>query len=164
MNQERVDIHHNLDKALALIKESEGLRLEAYQDSGGIWTIAYGIVYYPYGSKVKVLEGDTCTPEQADEWLLANVQKTAERVHDLCYPVELTENQFNAVVSFVYNIGVGSFKESTMLKMIHARDTVKEAKDIAAEFLRWTKINGKESKGLKNRREKERALFLSEEV
>lgn len=149
-----------LDKALALIKESEGLRFRAYQDEKGIWTLGYGTVIRPDGSKVK--EGDTCTQEQADAWLEQNVAKVAERVHDLCFPVELNENEFNALVSFVYNIGIGAFKRSTMLAMIH--NSKYSSSDIAAEFLRWTKIGGKESKGLKNRREKERALFLSEEV
>lgn len=155
-----------LDKAIELIKRWEGLQLVAYQDQGGIWTLGYGTVIKPDGSKVQ--EGETCTQEQADAWLEQNVAKVAERVHDLCYPVELTENQFNAVVSFVYNVGIGNFKNSSMLQYIHNRtndaDTVGVANRIADEFLRWNKINGKVSKGLVNRRAEEKALFLSEEV
>ena len=148
----------NIEKAVEIIKQFEGCSLVPYKDQGGVLTIGYGTTYYLDGSRVK--EGDMITTEQAEDILRFHVAKIAERVHDLCFPVELNENQFAAVVSFVYNIGVGNFKNSTMLRYIH--NTFASSRLVADEFLRWTKVNGVENKGLKNRREAEKALFLKE--
>ena len=145
----------NLQKAIDIIKDSEGFRDKAYQDGGGVWTLGYGTVIYPNGMKVK--EGDTCTQTEAEYWLSNHVEDTSKRVLDLCFPQIANENEHCALVSLAYNIGIGHFRDSTVLRLIHAEDYTAAAE----AFLMWDKINGVESKGLKARREREKALFLS---
>ena len=139
---------------LALIKKWEGCKLKAYKDGGGVWTIGYGTTFYPDGSKVK--EGDICIMEQAEQWLQIHCNNL---VFEILHEVKSTlkENQLAALVCFVYNIGMGAFKKSTMLKLLN------EGKygEAAGQFPRWNKDNGKEVQGLTNRRLDEQKLFLS---
>lgn len=131
------------------IKDHEGLRLTAYQDGGGVWTIGYGHT----GSDVR--EGLTIPLSEAER-LLTRDLRTAEWHVTRLVQVKLTQNQFDALVSFVYNIGGGAFETSTMLRLLNAG----EYEGAANQFLRWNKDNGKVVDGLTNRRRKERELFL----
>lgn len=137
-----------------LIKRFEGLRLEAYKCLGGIWTIGYGTTHYPDGSKVK--EGDTCTEEQAEEYLRSDLEEF-ERCVSLAVRDPLTQHQFDALVSFVYNVGCGAFRKSTLLRMLN------DGADMSAaeQFLRWNKVGAQEVKGLTLRRQAEMELFLT---
>lgn len=150
---------HNLKKAIDMISKWEGLRLKAYLDPVKIWTIGYGTTYYPDGKKVK--KGDVITKEQARDFLLDHVEDDVVPALDRLIKVDLNENQYNALVSFVYNIGVGAFTLSTMLQKLNANDIFGAAK----EFPRWNKGTINKIKqvipGLTNRRSDERKLFES---
>lgn len=135
------------DNGLAFIKSYEGLRLKAYQDSVGIWTIGYG-----HTNGVK--EGDVITEEQATEFLRDDVG-FAEQCIAMSVDVPLTQNEYDALVSFVFNVGCGAFRKSTLLTRLKAGDY----DACATEFLRWSKAGGKEVAGLARRRLGESRLF-----
>lgn len=134
-----------------LIKEYEGEKLKAYLCPAGVWTIGYG---HTQGIK----KDSIITKENAD-LLLKNDLKKFEKVVKNYVKVDLTENQFSALVSFVYNLGEGNFAESTLLKKINKKDF----DGASNEFLIWNKarVGGKliELKGLTNRRKAESNLF-----
>lgn len=134
-----------------VIKEFEGLRLEAYLCPAGVWTIGYG---HTGGD---VWPGLVITKEWA-EWLLEEDLKRFEANVSGYVRVDLTQDQFDALVSFTYNVGAEAFKNSTLLKKLNAG----EYEEAADQFLRWNKSKGKVLAGLTNRRKKERALFLGE--
>lgn len=136
-----------------LISSFEGIRLNAYDDGVGVWTIGIGTTVYPNGVKVK--KGDKCTLEQAKEYFAQDLKRFESSVNNLV-KVPLTQNQFDALVSLTYNIGQTAFSNSTLLKKLNAKDYV----GAADQFLRWNKGGGKVMKGLVRRREAERALFL----
>lgn len=138
-----------------LIQQFEGLKLKAYQDSVGIWTIGYGNITYLDGSKVK--KGDEITREQADLMFKSTANKFALEVAKLIN-VCLTQNQFNALVSLAYNIGIGAFKGSTLLKKVNNNPN---DKSIANEFLKWKYAGSKVIQGLLNRRIKESEVYFS---
>ena len=138
-----------------LIQQFEGLKLKAYQDSVGIWTIGYGNIQYPNGTKVK--KGDEITREQADLMFKSTANTFASKVNSLIN-VCLTQNQFNALVSLSYNIGIGAFKGSTLLKMVNASPNNPTIKN---EFLKWKMAGGKVIQGLLNRRVKESEVYFS---
>jgi lysozyme len=135
-----------------LIKCSEGLRLDSYLDTGKVWTIGYGTTKI---ADIKVTCGMTISADQADLYLNRDLCFFENELNKLI-KVELTENQFSALCCLVYNIGVGQFKTSTMLKKINARDF----ESAAQEFSRWVYDNGIRIKGLEQRRKKEKELFL----
>lgn len=135
------------EKGLALIKEFEGLRLEAYQCSADVWTIGYG-------HTAGVRKGDVITKATAARMLADDVSEFESAVNN-AVTARLTQNQFDALVSLAFNIGATAFKNSTLVKKLNLRD------DAADEFLRWRYVNRVESPGLLRRREAERALFLS---
>jgi lysozyme len=144
-----------------LIKTFEGLRLNAYRDSAGVWTIGYGSTHYTDGSLVE--PGDHLTDEhQADQLFMKTLTDYEQAVNHMV-KVPLHQHQFDALVSFAYNVGTGALQSSTLLKKLN------EADDAAAadQFLVWNKVTnpktGKKtiSTALKKRREKERALFLT---
>lgn len=132
---------------LKLIEHFEGLRLKAYKDSVGIWTIGYG-------HTAGVCEGDEITPEQAEAFLHNDVA-WAERVIATKVPCRISQNQFDALVSLIYNIGSGNFAKSSVLRALNAGDM----KAAAEGFLLWNKAGGKEIVGLTNRRRAEMLLF-----
>lgn len=134
-----------------VVREFEGLRLEAYLDTGGVWTIGYGHT----GEEVR--RGLTIDLAQAETWLTEDLREAEGYVSKLV-KVRLTQNQFDALVSFVYNIGGTAFSKSTLLKKLNAGDY----EGAANQLLRWNKDNGKVVRGLTNRRKKERGLFLGE--
>lgn len=131
------------------IKTAEGLRLTAYKDGGGVWTIGYGHT----GADVR--EGLTISLPEAER-ILTHDLRVAEGHVNSAVQVKLTQNQFDALVSFVYNVGGGAFKTSTLLKLLNTGDY----EGAANQLLRWNKDNGKTIQGLTNRRHEERELFL----
>lgn len=134
---------------LDLIKQHEGLRLKSYKDVGGVKTIGYGHTGSG-ASKSKITE------QEAEQLLVQDVQDAEQTVADLVN-VPLEQNQFDALVSLVFNIGAGAFKNSTLLKKLNAGDVDGATK----EFLRWNKVKGKVVSGLTNRRRQEAQLFSS---
>lgn len=134
-----------------VVREFEGLRLEAYLDTGGVWTIGYGHT----GEEVR--RGLTIDLAQAETWLTEDLREAEGYVSKLV-KVGLTQNQFDALVSFVYNIGGTAFGYSTLLRKLNAGDY----EGAANQLLRWNKDNGKVIRGLTNRRKRERELFLGE--
>lgn len=138
-----------------IIKRFEGLRLNAYQDSVGVWTIGYGNTYYLDNTPVE--RGDKVTIEEA-EFLFDNVVEIfASNVRKLVR-VQLTNNQFEAIVSIAYNIGIGAFKSSTLLKKLNVNPNDATIHD---EFLKWKNAGGKVVQGLLNRRIAESKLYFS---
>lgn len=132
------------------IKAHEGCALTAYQDGGGIWTIGYG-------HTGNVHEGDTITQDQADALLVADCEP-AEDAIDSKVTVPLNTNQYDALGSFTFNIGVENFENSTLLKLLNAGDY----QGAADQFGRWVHdAAGNVEPGLVRRREDEKELFLT---
>ncbi|MEQ1105211.1 MULTISPECIES: lysozyme [Acinetobacter] len=140
------------NNGLNLIKQFEGLRLNAYDDGVGVWTIGYGTIKYPNGVRVK--RGDKITQAQADQYI-ANDVATFERAVNMLVNVPLNQNQFDALVSFTYNLGATNLSASTLLKKLNSKDY----KGAAAEFPKWNKAGGKVMTGLVRRRKAEMELF-----
>jgi len=137
-------------KGIDLIKVSEGVVLKVYKDAVGLPTIGYGHL-------IKAGEVfTTITQQQAEDLLRKDLVQFENGINQLV-TVPLTQNQFDALVSFTFNLGVGSLKSSTLLKKLNAKDYA----GASAEFLRWDKAGGKTLAGLTKRRTAERQLFLS---
>ena len=134
-------------EGLTLIKKFEGLELKAYQCAAGVWTIGYG-------STKDVKEGDTLTQKEADNLLLHEMQEYEGYIKELV-KVPLKQNQFDALVSWVFNLGPANLKASTMLKFLNAGDYHL----IPSQIKRWNKANGKVLEGLIRRREAEALMF-----
>lgn len=141
------------DNGYAIIRDAEGFRSTAYLDTGGVWTIGFGTIKYPNGTSVK--KGDTCTRNEAEQWL-KNDCVWVDACLDKSVKVNLNQNQFDALASFVYNIGETAFIKSTMLTLINQNSMA----TAASQFDRWVFDNGKRIQGLVNRRVKEKSLFL----
>lgn len=139
-------------KGLELIQEFEGFSATAYRDAVGIWTIGWGSLYI---GGVRVSPGMKVTKEQAEEQMLLDLSKFEDVVERLV-SVPLTQNQFDALVSFTYNLGEGNLSRSTLLKKLNRGDY----KGAANEFLKWNRAGGKVLNGLVRRRSRERELFL----
>ncbi len=135
-------------KGLALTQQFEGLRLTAYQDSVGIWTIGYG------HTGTDVHPALSITQEQATELLTQDVSSAVAHVNRLV-TIELTQNQFDALVDFVLNAGCGNFAASTLLHKLNANDL----QGAAAEFCKWCHAGKIVLPGLLKRRQAEMALF-----
>ena len=135
---------------LGIIKEFEGLKLKAYTCPAGILTIGYG------HTGKDVFDGQEITERIATELLKKDVINSENAVNKYCK--DLKQCEFDALVSFVYNVGVGNFKSSTLLKKILNKS---QKSEIRTELLRWTKAGGFELSGLKRRREREYQLFIS---
>ena len=136
---------------LALTQKFEGIKLTSYKDSGGMWTIAFG-------HTKNVTPEMNCTMEQAYEWLTEDTQSAVDTVNKLVN-IKLTQDQFDALVDFVYNLGAGSFASSTMLKLINRGDLI----NAALEFEKWDHCGGKVIQGLLNRRIAEQKEFNGNE-
>ncbi len=132
---------------IALIKEFEGCRLEAYQDSVGVWTIGYGHIK-------TARKGMVITQCQADALLVQDVADHERFIHLYIY-TDLEQHQFDALSSFVFNLGGGALRDSTLRKMINSGDI----KSAAPQFDRWNKAGGKVLAGLVRRRAAERRMF-----
>jgi len=137
------------NNGINLIKRFESLKLEAYRDSVNIPTIGYG---HTHGVKM----GDIITGEQADAFLREDLQ-VAELTINTNVKVKLTQNQFDALASFVFNLGSGNFVKSTLLKKLNLGDYA----GAADEFGKWVNAGGKKLNGLVKRRAAEREVFLS---
>ncbi|BEN78636.1 lysozyme [Serratia marcescens] len=139
---------------IELIKRFEGLRLKAYQDSVGVWTIGYGWTQPVDGKKVG--PGMQIVQATADRLLKCGVVQYEQGVN-LLVKVKITQSQFDALVSFAYNLGLRSLSTSTLLKKLNAGDK----QGAADEFGKWVNAGGKRLDGLVVRRAAERELFLS---
>ncbi|GAA4341666.1 glycoside hydrolase family protein [Flaviaesturariibacter amylovorans] len=147
-------------RCIDFIKAHEGLRLTAYQDSAGIWTIGYGTIRYADQSPVK--PGDQIDPTKAEALLAMEVEEKSASVRKLIQNPSLTQNQFDALVSFAYNVGTGALRSSTLLKRVNANPS---DPSIREAFLMWNKahVDGKlvEIDGLSKRRGEEADLYFS---
>ena len=144
-----------IDKAgIALITKFEGLKLKPYLCSAKVPTIGYGSTRYENGVKVK-LSDNSITQERANE-LFKNTLTQYEQAVDDFTTDKVTQNQFNALVSFCYNVGANALKNSMLLKVVNLDNN---SKKIALEFLKWINAGGKKSKGLLNRRNAEVELY-----
>ena len=143
-----------------LIAEFEGLRLSPYyataeEKAKGIVTIGYGSTFYPNGTKVKITD-PPITKTKAMELLQITANSFAEKVNDLIKK-EVNQNQFDALVSLSYNIGIGAFKTSSVLRLVNSNP---KDPNIKNWFLVWNKQAGKVLSGLTARREKEVKLYF----
>jgi len=136
------------DKGLAIIRKWESLRLKAYKCSADVWTIGWG---HTKGVK----QDDVCTIEKANEYFKEDLEEKELQINNL--NLQLTDNEYSALISFIFNIGIGNFTKSTMLRLL------KQNKKIEAsnEFQKWNKCKGETLDGLTKRRRDERDLFLS---
>ena len=134
-----------------LIKSFEQCRLVAYLDGGGVWTIGWG------HTGPEVIEGLTCTQLQADVWLEEDIAEAAAGVAK-GLDVAVTQNQFDALVCFAFNVGVEAEEHSTLLRLVN-QSRMQEAAD---QFPKWCHDNGQVVNGLVRRRAAERALFLTD--
>lgn len=145
-------------KGIELIKKFEGCKLTAYRDSVGVWTIGFG--------HTKDVKADmVITAEQAEQFLKDDVVYFENGVNKLLKTLKtaVTQNQFDALISFAFNLGLGNLRKSTLAKKLYVmqqndRDSVQA---VADEFPRWNKAGGQVLTGLSNRRNAERALFLT---
>ncbi len=135
---------------LDLIRHFEGLFLNSYQCPAKVWTIGYGTTIYPDGSKVK--ERQSCTQEQAMVYLRHDLS-FFENAVDAYTRDDVTQQQFDALVSFAYNLGAKNLKDSTLLKRIN--NNPQDYDLIEAQWLRWNKAGGAALKGLTRRRSSE---------
>lgn len=138
-------VSHN---GVELIKKQEGCMLRAYQCPAGVWTIGYGHTKTAW-------QGKTITYEQADELLQDDLQTFVNAINRLV-KVDLTQNQFDALVSFAFNVGINAFEYSTLLRLVNKGNF----RGAAEQFDRWCKVGKKRIEGLVTRRETEKALFL----
>lgn len=136
-------------KGIALIKEFEGLRLKAYKCPGGVWTIGYG-------HTAGVKPGMLISKAQAEEYLKADLIAFERYLNGL--GLALNQNQFDALVSFIYNVGTGNFSNSTLLRKVRANP---QENSIMDEFLRWVYSKGRVLPGLQRRRLAEMKLYFS---
>lgn len=136
------------------LKSKEGLRLKAYICPAGKWTIGYGNTFYEYGSKVK--KGDTISKNRAEELFENILYQFSKEVKSLL-KTELNDNQFSALVSFSYNVGIGNFSKSTLLKLVNINPSNPSIKN---EFIKWNKGGGKVLAGLTSRRAKESDIYF----
>lgn len=135
------------ENGLSLIKHFEGCELQAYKCPAGVWTIGYGHIKTAH-------EGKVITQEQADEMLVEEMEEYEGYINK-AVKVELNQNQFDAMVSWVYNLGNGNLGASTLLKVLNMGDYA----GVPAQMLRWNKAGGKVLEGLTRRRQAEADLF-----
>ncbi len=143
-------------KGINLIKKYEGLSLKPYKCPAGLATIGYGATYYPNGIKVKLT--DKPISEYEASTMLSNMLRHYEISVDSYTRDDLTQGQFDALVSFAYNCGLGNLKSSTLLKKVNANPN---DPTIRQEFLKWNKGGGKVLAGLTKRRTEEADLYES---
>ena len=135
------------ERGTEILKYFEGCKLTAYQDSVGVWTIGYG-------HSKGVFDGMTITQEEAEQMLLTELEEYEGYIEDMV-TVPLTQNQFDALVVWIYNLGPTNFRNSTLLKELNAGNYNAAGQEIT----RWNKAGGKVLAGLVKRREAEAELF-----
>jgi len=138
-------------EGLSLIKKFEGCELEAYKCAAGVWTIGYG-------STKSVKEGDTLTQEKADKLLLHEMNEYEGYVNEMV-KVDLKQNEFDSLVSWVFNLGPSNLSSSTLLQKLNNKDW----DDVPNQIKRWNKAGGQVKQGLVRRREAEALLFEGKE-
>jgi lysozyme len=141
---------------LELIKKYEGFRANPYKCPAGVPTIGYGATYYPDGKRVKMTDAPV-TEKQATEMLKSMLVGFEKAVDTYCIDT-INQNQFDALVSFAYNVGTNALKNSTLLKKLNVNANDPTIKD---EFKKWVKAGGKTLKGLVTRRNEEADLYFS---
>ena len=154
------------DKAITTIKHHEGVRNKPYRCPARLWTIGVGHVMYPDQAKLPLDKRDSVmlkpeddrqfTQEEVDGILRHDLDRFERGVERFC-PSNLSQGQFDALVSFSFNLGLGTLQRSTLRQKLLRGDT----EGAAEEFLKYCMAGGKILKGLQNRRRDERALFLS---
>ena len=142
------------DMGLSLIKSFEGFRAKPYLCPAGVPTIGYGATYYPDGRRVTMQDKPVSEADATD--MLRSMLASYEAGVSRYVLVPVTQGQFDALVSFAYNLGLSALKGSTLLRLVNARDYA----GAAAQFLRWNRAGGKVLPGLTRRREAERKLFV----
>lgn len=135
---------------LEMVKEFEGLRLKAYKCPAGVWTIGYGATEPPVKPTDEITKEEACSRLERD---LVRYEDGVKRL----VQIGITQNQFDALVDFAYNAGVGALQKSTLLKKVNAG----KFDEVPAEFMKWTKGGGKELPGLVRRRRAEVKLWRS---
>ena len=140
-----------------LIKKYEGFKSKPYKCEAGVATIGYGATYYPNGQKVKLT--DPAIDEKHASLLLEAMLNPYEKAVDSYCRDDINQNQFDALVSFAYNLGNSALKSSTLLKKANANPN---DKTIRNEFLKWVNADGKRLKGLVIRRTDEADLYFTE--
>jgi lysozyme len=135
---------------ISAIRRREGLRLSSYQDDGGVWTVGYGHTGDEVGPGLTITEG------RALDYLLKDIEHVEHALERLV-DVELTQDMYDAVVSFVFNVGVDAFRRSTLLAKLREKNFAAAAD----EFARWKFVGKQVNQGLVNRREQERTQFLA---
>jgi lysozyme len=143
-------------KGIELIKAFEGFRSKPYKCPAGIPTIGYGATFYPGGKKVTMAD-EPITEEQGTELLQSMLVNFEKYVDSYCRD-DINQNQFDALVSFAYNLGPANLKSSTLLKKVNANP---EDETIRAEFMKWVKAGGKTLQGLVKRRTAEADLYFT---
>jgi lysozyme len=143
-------------KGIELIKSFEGLKLKPYLCPAQIATIGFGNTYYPDGKKVKLTD-PAITIDKAEE-LLKFILVTYEKAVDSFCRDDISQSQFDALVSFAYNVGTGNLQKSTLIKKVNANP---QDPTIRAEFMKWNKAAGKVLLGLTRRRTAEANLYFS---
>ena len=142
------------DMGLSLIKSFEGFSSKPYLCPAGVPTIGYGATYYPDGRRVTMQDRPVTVAQATD--MLRSMLASYEAGVSRYVQVPLTQGQFDALVSFAYNLGLSALKGSTLLRLVNARDYA----GAAAQFVRWNRAGGKVLPGLTRRREAERVMFL----
>jgi len=143
-------------KGLDLIKSFEGCKLNAYLCPAGVATIGWGSTMYPSGGKVKM--GDTISQQRADDMLKWEAENKAIGVKNLLMNTVVNQNQFDALVSFAFNCGLGNLKISTLIKKVRNNPNDPTIRD---EFMKWVRARGEVLKGLQRRRKAEADLYFS---
>lgn len=146
------------DKAIKMIRHHEGVRVKPYQDAIGLWTVGVGHLIGD-GKTLPDEWNRTLTMGEVDEILRKDLARFEAGVERLC-PTGLTQSRFDALVSISFNFGLGNLQRSS-IRMKHNRG---EFEDAADSFLLYNKAGGKIFKGLVNRRNDERALYLSNSI
>lgn len=144
-------------RGLELIKEFEGLRLKPYLCSASVPTLGWGSTFYEDGKKVQLTD-KPISRARAEQLLINTITHFEKQLYPILSGLMLNDNQFSALVSFTFNVGVANFKKSTLLKIIRENPN---DKDITEQFLRWNKANKKELPGLTRRRQAEAKLYFS---
>lgn len=134
------------------IQRHEGLRVEAYKDVGGLWTIGYGHLL----PQDKDWSGHRITIEEAKQMFAFDVKEAEDAVNRLV-KVPLTQNQFDALVSWTFNLGAGNLEKSTMLQVLNSGNY----EEVPNQIKRWVYVGGELSNGLVNRRQDEANLFVA---
>lgn len=145
------------EEGLALIRQFEGFRAEAYRDAVGVWTIGFG--HTSMAGQPAVTRGMTVNQAEAETILARDVARFAEALRMLI-AVGLSDNQFSALVSFAYNVGIGNVRASSVLRAVNALDF----ETVPRRLQLWTKAGGRVLPGLVRRRAAEAALFASEQA